>query len=216
MNKKIAAFDLDGTLLDAYAAVTEAFNCALGKLGYPPISCETLKRSVGKGDVNLAGRFVRESDIPRLLSLYKENQIGFFTGRIKLMDGCLELLDLLKEKNFMLGVATNRSEHAVGPLLEELNIKQYFDIICTADSVQNPKPHPDMLFRVMEFCGSSDKNEMFFAGDMDIDYLTGRNAGIDTYILLTGSSLREELENLEDINLFDNLVTLKKYLVEKI
>jgi phosphoglycolate phosphatase-like HAD superfamily hydrolase len=57
---------------------------------------------------------------------------------------------------------------------------------------------------------------MFFAGDMDIDYLTGRNAGVDTYILLTGSSLREELENLDDINLFDNLVTLKKYLTEKI
>jgi len=107
MKKKIAAFDLDGTLLDAYAAVTEAFNRALEKLGYPPLSCETLKRSVGKGDVNLAGRFVKESEIPRLLSLYKENQIKFFEGRIKLMDGCLELLDFLKGKNFMLGVATN-------------------------------------------------------------------------------------------------------------
>jgi phosphoglycolate phosphatase len=216
MKKKIAAFDLDGTLLDAYAAVAEAFNYALEKLGYPSISRETLKRSVGKGDVNLAGRFVKESEIPRLLSLYKENQMKFYEGRIKLMDGCLELLDFLKGKNFMLGVATNRSEYAVGALLEELNIKQYFDIICTADSVKNPKPHPDMLFRIMEFCGSKDKDEMFFAGDMDIDYLTGRNAGVDTYILLTGSSLREELENLDDINLFDNLVTLKKYLTEKI
>ena len=173
-------------------------------------------RDRGKGDGNLAGRFVRESDISNLLSIYKENQIRCFAGRIKLMDGCLELLDFLKGKNVKLGVATNRSEYAVGALLDELNIKRYFDIICTADSVKNPKPHPDMLYRVMEFCGSKDKDEMFFAGDMDIDYLTGRNAGIDTYILLTGSSLREELENLEDINLFDNLVILKKHLSEKI
>jgi len=216
MDKKIAIFDLDGTLLDAYTAITKTFNYALEKLGYPPVSLERVKRAVGGGDINLAGKFVNKNDIPALISLYRENHIKFFDGDIKLMDGCRELLTFLKDKHIMLGVATNRAGFSVNPLLEKLNIKQYFDIICTKDDVQNPKPHPDMLIKIMDFFKNRSKKEVFYVGDMDIDYLTGKNAGIDTYIVLTGSSLKNELEEFEDINIFDNLVLLKKYLTNNI
>ncbi len=212
MKKKIAIFDLDGTLLDAYAAVTRTFNYALGKLGYPAVTLESVKRAVGGGDVNLAGKFVKGEDIPRLISIYRENHLRFLDGDIKLLDGCLELLDFLKNKDFVFGVATNRAGFAVNTLLEKLNIRQYFDIICTTDDVRNPKPHPEMLFKIMSFFNNASKDEVFYVGDMDIDYLTGRNAGIDTYIVATGSSPKEDLTGLEGIRLFDNLVSLRKYL----
>ncbi len=212
MNKKIAVFDLDGTLIDAYAVVAKTFNYALEKLGYPAVSYETVKRAVGGGDRDLAGKFVKQEDIPRLISVYRGNHIRFFNEGIKLMEGCEDMLAYLKGNELTVGMATNRAGFAVKALLEKLNIRQYFDIICTADDVKNPKPHPDMLIRIMDFCNVRNRDDVFYVGDMDIDYYTGRNAGIDTYIVATGSSLKETLEKLDDIRLFDNLVTLKKYL----
>ncbi len=216
MKKKIAAFDLDGTLIDAYSAVAKTFNFALEQLGYSPVSPETVKRAVGGGDKNLAGKFVRQEDIPHLISVYRENHTRFLDQGIGLLDGCEQLLAFLKDNGFMLGVATNRAGFAVDTLLEKLNIRQYFDIICTTDDVENPKPHPDMLFKIMDFCNSRNKDEIFYVGDMDIDYFTGRNAGVDTYIVATGSSFKETLEKLEGINLFENLITLKKHLEKKL
>lgn len=215
MDKKVAVFDLDGTLIDAYASVAKTFNFALEKLGYSPVSPEIIKRAVGGGDRNLAGKFVREEDIPSLISLYRENHMNFFDEDIRLLDGCEELLTFLKDNNLMLGVATNRAGFSVKPLLEKLNIKQYFDIICTTDDVENPKPHPDMLIKIMNFCSARSKDEGFYVGDMDIDYFTGKNAGIDTYIVLTGSSLKENLEKLEGIKMFDNLISFKRYLIKR-
>lgn len=213
MDRKIAVFDLDGTLIDAYAAVAKTFNYALEKLGYPPVPPEMIKRSVGKGDKDLAGRFVKQEDVSGFLSVYRENHIRFFNEGVRLMEGAEDMLVSLKEKNLVVGLATNRGRFAVSPLLERLKIKQYFDIICTIDDVENPKPHPEMLIKIMDFYHTRNKDDIFYVGDMDIDYYTGRNAGVDTYIVMTGSSPKETLEKLEDIKLFDNLVILKKYLI---
>ncbi len=212
MKKKIAVFDLDGTLIDAYHGFSRAFNCALENLGYPAVSEEVVKRAVGGGDRDLAEKFVKKEDVSRLLSMLRKDCMKFFTEGIRLLEGSEEMLSYLKQENLRIGIATNRRRFAVEPLLDELNIRQYFDIICTTDDVENPKPYPDMLIKVMNSCDARSKDDVFFVGDMDIDYYTGRNAGIDTYIVATGSSFRENLEKLEDIKLFDNLVTLKRYL----
>jgi phosphoglycolate phosphatase len=215
MTKKIAVFDLDGTLLDAYEAVAKTFNYSLKKLGYSTVSYEVVKRSVGGGDVNLAGKFVKKDDITRLISLYRENHVEFLDGNVRLLDGCEELLTFLRKQNLKVGVATNRAKFSIDTLLSKLNIKQYFDIIFTADDVENPKPHPDMLIRIMNFFNIQSKDDIFYVGDMDIDYFAGKNAGIDTYIVATGSSLKKDLKKIEGIKLFDNLIDLKRYLEDK-
>ncbi len=216
MDKKIAVFDLDGTLLDAYDAIAKTLNFSLKKLGYPPVPYEVVRGSVGGGDANLAGKFVKKDDVTPLISLYRENHIGFLDGNVKLLDGCEELLTFLKRQNLKVGVATNRAKFSVSTLLSKLNIRQYFDIIVTADDVENSKPHPDMLVKIMNFFGVQSRGEIFYVGDMDIDYFTGKNAGIDTYIVTTGSSLKKDMEKLEGIRLFDNLMELKGYLEDKL
>jgi len=210
-NKKLAIFDLDGTLMDAYKAIRDTMNYCREKLGYPPVSLEKIKRIVGRGDVDLASKLVSQKDIELLISLYRKNHIRFLDGNIKLMDGAEELLKYLKEQNLSIAVATNRARFSVSPVIEKLNINIYFDIIYTRDDVEKPKPDPEMIFKAMDFFKVG-QEKVFFVGDMDIDYLTGKNAGVDTYIVLTGSSPKEELERYSDIKIFDNLIVLKKYL----
>ncbi|MCM8830355.1 MAG: HAD family hydrolase [Candidatus Omnitrophica bacterium] len=215
MKRKIAIFDLDGTLIDAYKAIRDTVNYCLEKLGYPPVSLETTKKVVGRGDKDLAKRIVKEEDIASFISLYRENHIRFLDGNLKLMEGAEALLIYLKKKNVYIAVATNRASFSIIPVIERLNIKDYFDIIYTADNVEKPKPDPEMIFKILQIFNIK-KEQSFFVGDMDIDYLTGKNAGIDTYIVSTGSSPKEELERYSDIKVFDNLTCLKKYLTTKL
>lgn len=210
-NKKLAVFDLDGTLLDAYIAIQKTLNHCLGKMGYPPVSLEKVKRSVGRGDIDLAEKLVKKEDVKNFISLYRESHIKFLDGNIKLLDGAEDFLIYLKSRGLYIAVATNRANFSVLPLLEKLNIRGYFDIIYTKDDVKNPKPDPEMLIKAMENFRIENK-QTFFVGDMDIDYLTGKNAGIDTYIVLTGSCAENDFDRYPDVNLFDNLISLKKYL----
>ncbi|MCX8082468.1 MAG: HAD family hydrolase [bacterium] len=212
MNKKIAIFDLDGTLIDAYKSIRDTINYCLKKLNYPPVSLEIAKKVVGRGDKDLAGRIVRKEDIADFISLYREKHIQFLEGNVNLMEGAEDLLRYLKEKNLYIVAATNRASFSVSPVLKKLNIKDYFDIIYTADDVERPKPDPEILLKAMGTLGI-DKKQTFFVGDMDIDYLTGKSAGVDTYIVSTGSSSKEELEKYSDIMIFDNLILLKEYLI---
>lgn len=215
MEKKTGIFDLDGTLIDAYVSVAETFNHALKMLGYPPVSLETVKRAVGGGDRSLASMFVNPEHVDELIRIYRDNHIRFLSGNARLLNGCEGLLSFLKQRGLRLGVATNRARFSVRALLEELKICRYFDIICTADDVRNPKPDPGMIIKIMdEF--KSGREEVFYAGDMDIDFFAGKNAGVDTYILTTGSTPRKTLEEIAGINLFDNLGSLKDYLSERI
>ena len=48
---QLIIFDLDGTLVDAYQAVHLSVNYALDQLNYPPIDFETIRKSVGWGEL---------------------------------------------------------------------------------------------------------------------------------------------------------------------
>ena len=57
---KLVIFDLDGTLVNAYPAVSRSVNYTLGALGFAPRSDAEIKRSVGSGDRRLMAHFVGE------------------------------------------------------------------------------------------------------------------------------------------------------------
>ncbi|MDD4953853.1 MAG: HAD hydrolase-like protein, partial [Candidatus Omnitrophica bacterium] len=49
-NIKLIIFDLDGTLVDAYLAISKSFNYATRKFGYPARGPLVIRRAVGWGD----------------------------------------------------------------------------------------------------------------------------------------------------------------------
>ncbi|GEM_PF-4991915 len=66
-------------------------------------------------------------------------------------------------------------------------------LLC-ADRVNNLKPHPEILFKIMEKLKVS-KEEVVFVGDMDIDMETAKRAGVDSIFLKGGSSSLKEVKN---------------------
>ena len=79
--------------------------------------------------------------------------------------------------NLPMSVGTGGHREAVEKTLEIIGIRQYFDIIVTANDVKNHKPHPETFLRCAELMKVDPADcEVFEDGDLGIE--AARRAGM--------------------------------------
>src|SRR5277367_401838 len=103
---KLIIFDLDGTLVNAYPAVSQSVNYTLNSLGFAPRSHADVKRSVGGGDRKLMVHFVGEKLAPQALAIYRPHHTQALKrkGGVRLLPGALGILKFLKSKGCKLAI----------------------------------------------------------------------------------------------------------------
>lgn len=62
-------------------------------------------------------------------------------------------------------------------IIEDFGLEGFFGCIMTAGKVQNPKPHPEPLLKVLEYYGISPQ-EALFVGDSEVDMQAAQAAGV--------------------------------------
>ena len=158
---KLIIFDLDGTLVDAYEAITRSFNYTMAKTGYPKQKASVIFRAVGWGDINLIKPFVRKEDLKKAMATYREHHTRALLRYAHLFPGVKALLRYLKNKGYMLGVASNRPTAFARILMRHLGIMGYFDYCLSADKLKHGKPHPEIILRIMRrLTTTSDENPL--------------------------------------------------------
>ena len=180
-------FDLDGTLLDTLADLTDATNYALEVHGYPQRSISEIRRFVGNGAANQMRLSVPEgADYRSVLATYKPYYAAHCQIKTAPYPGILEALEELKD--YPLAVVSNKPHSAVTVLA-----KQYFgDIYARGEQADCPrKPAPDMIKRTMADLGV---DACVYVGDSEVDVRTARNAGVPCLSVLWGFRDREVLE----------------------
>ncbi|OPZ88603.1 MAG: Phosphoglycolate phosphatase [candidate division TA06 bacterium ADurb.Bin417] len=145
-----------------------------------------------------------ESHFREAQRIYREDHLPRLSSDSRLLPGALELLERLKAHGKKLAVATNRSRESADILLDTLAIRPYFDRVLVGDEVPNPKPAPDILLALLEHFGVAPA-ETLYVGDMTIDAQTGAAAGVDTLIVITGSSSRAEVAAAAPYRIIDSL-----------
>lgn len=201
---KLIIFDLDGTLIDAYAAIIDSFNYTMHKLSLPERSSSMIKKAVGWGDENLLKPFVHDRFLTKALNIYRLHHKVSLIKKSKLIPYAKNLLVYLKQKNIKLTVASNRPTKFSLILLKHLRIKNYFDYILCADKLKFRKPHPLILNRIIKKIGAS-KDETLYLADMALDAMAGKRADIKTIIVLGGSSSKIEIEKEGPFKIVRNL-----------
>lgn len=102
--------------------------------------------------------------------------------------GIPEYFRALKKGGYLLGVATMDDENGARATLDSLEISQYLDFICGADSGYGTKPNPGMIFAFAAKCGISNK-QIAMIGDSPRDLKMGRAADAGLVVgVLTGAS----------------------------
>lgn len=200
---KAIAFDLDGTLINAYPAVEESINFLMKRFGLPIVDGDVIKRAVGLGDRNLVQAFVGPERVEEAMPLYREYHAQALLRGSSFLPGAREVLEKLKAQGYRLAIASNRPKRFSLIVMEHLGMVHFFDRILCGDELERAKPHPDILLQLMSEWSVSNE-EMLYVGDMDVDVRTAKNAKVPMVAVLTGSCLEEDLRaNGADIILND-------------
>jgi phosphoglycolate phosphatase len=189
---KIVIFDLDGTLVDAYRAVWLSLNVAFKKGGFPRVSFQTVKESVGWGERSLVKKFVPPDQVEETLKIYRASHRKALKQGVRFLPGAKKLLTHLRQRNFKIAIASNRKSEFCELILRTLKVRKQFDIVMCADKVKRPKPDGEMLKEILKWFKLK-PSEALYVGDMTIDIQTGRDAKVRTIAIPTGSSKRSEL-----------------------
>ncbi len=204
---KLVIFDLDGTLVNAYPAVSRSVNYTLRTLGLAPRSPAEIKRSVGGGDRRLMAHFTGDFLAAKALEIYRPHHVRALKSRggVKFLPGALPLLKRLKARGYKLAIASNRPTRFTRIILKGLGVLPLFKVVLCADRAPRPKPYPDILQAILRRLKVRPQ-EALYVGDMTIDVTCGRRAGIRTVAVTTGSSSKKELKDLKPWKIIDKMV----------
>ncbi len=191
---KTAIFDLDGTLLDTLADLTNAVNYALTKHGLPERTAKQIRSFLGNGMVRLIQLSANgAANTQEILAEFKSYYAVHSADETKPYEGIMEVLDALKQRGVKTAILSNKGDFAVQTLT-----KEYFgDLIDEAQGENEAqgvkrKPSPDGVYAIMERL-SVKAEETVFIGDSEVDIRTAENAGVDCLAVTWGFRDKQEL-----------------------
>lgn len=179
MSQKLIIFDMDGTLVNSSITIANAINYVRKKISLPPMSQQKILSLVNDHTINPARQFY-ESDtfMPQYEKWFTEYYSRHHQNELELYEGIKELLETLKKRAYLLAIATNAYRASTIETLTHLEIDKYFNAIACYDDVAKGKPHPDMLYKLLDDLGQSHTNSLF-VGDGPRDEMAAKAAKIE-------------------------------------
>ena len=199
MKKNLIIFDMDGTLVNSSITIANAINYVRKNLGFKPMEPEKILRLVNDHTINPAQTFYHakafDADHERWFSEYYTKN---HETQLVLYKGMKELLETLKAEGKKLAVATNAYRGSTIESLLHLNIYSLFDAIACYDDVPQGKPHPDMLFKILDELHMS-VEESLFIGDGPRDEMAAKEAQMDYIMVDWGFSEHGDKEVVQSV-----------------
>ena len=187
IKKQLIIFDMDGTLIDSGDVITNTINFVRTNIGLEKLDKTEMLLTLNNPDVNAAEFFYGTSAFTdEQTVLFTEYYDNNCINDIILYDGIKQMLESLSE-HFTLTIATNASVDFANKMCEHLDIDKYFDMVVGASCVENPKPHPDMLLKILNHLNIS-KDKAILIGDSLKDKKAADWAQMDSILVNWGFS----------------------------
>lgn len=201
---KAVVVDLDGTLLDTARDLAEAANRMLQDLGRPAAAVETIKSYIGNGISRLVKRALTgsmdgEPDaalFERALPLYQKHYAEVLTLHTNPYPGVKEGLEALRDAGFRLACITNKAEKFTLPLLKEMGLLDFFELVLSGDTLPKKKPDPLPLLYAAEKFGTTPA-QVLLIGDSLNDVQAARAAGCPVFCVPYGYNRGRDVRELD-------------------
>ena len=198
MQYKAVIFDLDGTLVDSLADLSDSVNLMLKSYGFPTHEMEQYRYFVGNGSKKLMERtlprdkaasaeFVEEA-LVKYKAIYKERLLE----KTRPYNGVRELLAELKSRGIPLGVCTNKHNDAALTIVKILFAPGTFEEVLGDRPGFPKKPNPATPLEIASHLGVK-PDEVAYLGDTSVDMETAVHAGFLPVGVLWGFRPEEEL-----------------------
>jgi HAD superfamily hydrolase (TIGR01549 family) len=175
---KTVVFDLDGTLLDVREGFYWQFQELTRIFDGAPIAKEMIAASAHGTTENIVRSLVRNTKVPfdDILRKHHAIRLESYDRYLRLYEGVDELLPILKRMGVQVAALTSGNSATI-TCLDRTGIRGHFDVVVTADHIENPKPHPEGLYLIADKLGI-EMEEIIVVGDTVVDILVGKNAGV--------------------------------------
>ncbi len=186
-------FDLDGTLVDSMWIWKEVDIKYLDDIKDAMYSDELHKEIEGMSTTETAmyfkEKFNIEDDIEDMKKEWIDLAKDYYTNKIFLKDGALELLQYLKDINIKLGVGTSNFKYLAEEVLKSNNVIDYFDTIRTSCEFNKGKPSPDIFLGVADDLNVEPSKCLVFE-DTHAGVMAAKSAGMDVIAVSDDMSLK--------------------------
>ena len=213
---KIIIFDFDGVILDSENSHFIAFNEGLKNLNINISEDEYYSKYISLDDRGVITNVVNDKNISvtnEEIDMIIKNKNDYFESRLidnsKLFPGVKELIIQLS-KNFVLSIGSGANRSEIIKTLKNNNIYDYFEIIVSANEVNNPKPNPETYNRVLDNINTDfNINEIIVIEDSPGGIEAAKSAGLKC-IAITNTFDNKQLRKADII--VSNYEDILKYL----
>jgi phosphoglycolate phosphatase len=175
-NFDLIVFDWDGTLFDSTALIARCIQAACADLGAAVPTDVQASYVIGLGLTEALQHAAPALPRERYHELTQRYRHHYFARQHELVffEGVQPMLQALKERNHLLGVATGKTRRGLNDVLSCSGLSSYFDATRTADETAS-KPHPQMLLELMSELGVA-AHRTLMIGDTTHDLQLAANA----------------------------------------
>lgn len=213
---EMVLIDVDGTLVDSVPDLAYCVDAMMRELGMPERGEQRVRHWVGNGVERLVKRSLinqleGEPDealfaqaLPVFEALYRKNT----SARSCLYPGVKQALDFLQTTGVRIGCVTNKASQFTLPLLQDLDVRDYFEIIICGDMVERKKPDPMPLLQAAEQLETEPRASMML-GDSMSDVKAARAAGFQIVCMSYGYNHGEDIRDYNPDAVVESMAEIK-------
>ncbi|WP_124980119.1 YjjG family noncanonical pyrimidine nucleotidase [Nonlabens xiamenensis] len=116
---------------------------------------------------------------PEKINLFADLYIEYLPNNNHLFAGCIAMLEQLKQK-YKLHLITNGFNGVQQRKIKMAGLKDYFDVVLTAEAAGVKKPSPEIFHQALRLSGAIPENSLMIGDSYEADILGARTVGIPT------------------------------------
>jgi HAD superfamily hydrolase (TIGR01509 family) len=185
-------FDLDGTLIDHFAAIHRSYVHTLPQLGLPAPTLAQVRTAVGGGLEHAMLNFVPEARLAEALKIFRAFWEVHMLEDVEPLPGAVELLRALHRQGVVCAVLTNKHGPSSRAICDHLHLTPYLNAVIGATDTPWLKPQPEFTSHVLALLHAQPSTTLL-VGDSPYDVQAAHAAGLPCWAVTTGTHNAEQL-----------------------
>lgn len=193
---KTVILDFDGTIADTADCIIQTYQKVIDKLGFPSVEEAKIKNLIGltlKDTFSKLLQISDEDELQNAMKLYRTIFDESCVDAIKLYPNVKTTIETLFRKGKIITVASSRNKNSLHTLLKRLELFEYMTLILGEQDVENKKPAPDMVLKILKETNTLPENALV-VGDTAYDIEMGQKAGCFTCGVIYGNHSETQLK----------------------